>query len=150
MPKKYYDLNFSFIWTQNITFGNILIQKYGTYLPVCPSVECPPPGGFHNSIKKKKKSCELENNRDSRYHKVHRRVIAKSYNIFSFKTYRSGAYVSFNSYPDHPPGIPGVNKIIVYKCPGAGKIFSGECPGAGKKLTVKCPGGRKICLQPCH
>ena len=28
-----------------------------------------------------------------------------------------------------PPGIAGVNKIIVYKCPGAGKIFSMQMPG---------------------
>ena len=27
---------------KNITFGNILTQKYRTYLPVCACAECPP------------------------------------------------------------------------------------------------------------
>ena len=34
---------------KNITFGNILTQKYRTYLPVCACAECPPPLGTKRS-----------------------------------------------------------------------------------------------------
>ena len=49
-----------------------------------------------------------------------------------------------------PPGIPGVNKILVHKCPGARKIFPDECPGAGKMLLDKCPEARNFfCANAC-
>ena len=40
--EKYHEHDFSFIWIQNITFGNIMTKKYRTYLPVYACVECPP------------------------------------------------------------------------------------------------------------
>ena len=42
--KKYHELNFNSIWTQKYHFGNILTQKYGTYLPVCALLSAPPWG----------------------------------------------------------------------------------------------------------
>ena len=41
--KKYHQHSFSFFGPKNITFGNILTQKYRTYLPVCACAE--PRGG---------------------------------------------------------------------------------------------------------
>ena len=42
MPKNIKKNNFSLFAPKNITFGNILTQKYRTYLPVCACTECPP------------------------------------------------------------------------------------------------------------
>ena len=39
---KYHGQNFSLFGPKNITFSNILTQKYRTYLPVCACAECPP------------------------------------------------------------------------------------------------------------
>lgn len=35
-----------------------------------------------------------------------------------------------NSYPDHPPGSPGINKKFLRKCLGARQILHGKCLGA--------------------
>ena len=42
MPKNINKNNVSLFAPKNITFGNILTQKYRTYLPVCACTECPP------------------------------------------------------------------------------------------------------------
>ena len=52
-----------FFGPKNITFGNILTQKYRTYLPVCACAECPPPWAdisvfgvnFHGRFKSRSK-----------------------------------------------------------------------------------------------
>ena len=44
MSKNIKKNNFSVFAPKNITFGNILTQKYRTYLPVCACTECPPLG----------------------------------------------------------------------------------------------------------
>ena len=46
--KKYHQHSFSFFGPKNITFGNILTQKYRTYLPVCACAE-PRGGGLGSS-----------------------------------------------------------------------------------------------------
>ena len=40
--KRYHEYNFSFTWTQkyHVLFGNILTQKYRTYLSVCACADC--------------------------------------------------------------------------------------------------------------
>ena len=43
--KKYQENSFCLFGPKDITFGNILTQKYRTYLPVCACAECPPPWG---------------------------------------------------------------------------------------------------------
>ena len=40
--EKYQTNNFSLFGPKNIPFGNILTQKYRTYLPVCAGTEWPP------------------------------------------------------------------------------------------------------------
>ena len=54
--------------------------------------------------------------------------------------------VSFNSYPNHPPGIQGVNKICLHKCLGAGKNFLTNARGR-EKFTDKCSGARNFALN---
>ena len=39
--KKYHEHSLSFFGPKNITSGNILTQKYWTYLPVCACAKCP-------------------------------------------------------------------------------------------------------------
>ena len=46
MPKNIKKNNFSLFGPKNITSGNILTQKYRTYLPVCACTKCPPPWEF--------------------------------------------------------------------------------------------------------
>ena len=45
MPKNIINIISVVFGPKIITFGNILIQKYRTYLPVCVCAKCPPPWG---------------------------------------------------------------------------------------------------------